>query len=50
MPIKIEVLPHDSQWKNEFDREFEHLKLALGEVVVAIHHIGSTAIPSDLPI
>jgi GrpB-like predicted nucleotidyltransferase (UPF0157 family) len=46
MPIKIEVLPHNPQWKHDFHGESKQIRRALGETVVAIHHIGSTAIPN----
>ncbi|MBW4518975.1 MAG: GrpB family protein [Scytolyngbya sp. HA4215-MV1] len=45
MPVKLEVLPHQPNWHHEFERETAKLLLALGNNVVAIYHIGSTAIP-----
>jgi len=41
---KVEVVPHDPRWRNAFEAEAKHVSTALGENVVAIHHIGSTAI------
>ncbi|MDT4952260.1 MAG: hypothetical protein QOJ02_398 [Acidobacteriota bacterium] len=41
---KVEVVPHDPQWRDVFESEAKHVAAALGENVVAIHHIGSTAI------
>jgi len=41
---KVEVVPHDPRWRNAFEAEANHIAAALGENVVAIHHIGSTAI------
>src|SRR6478672_1057395 len=41
---KIEVVPHDLRWRAVFETEAEQIAAALGETVVAIHHIGSTAI------
>ncbi len=41
---KVEVVPHNSQWKSIFDTESQYIANALGENVIAIHHIGSTAI------
>jgi GrpB-like predicted nucleotidyltransferase (UPF0157 family) len=41
----VEVLPHDPEWQNAFAVESKSIAEALGETVVAIHHIGSTAIP-----
>lgn len=43
---KVEVVPPNAQWRNEFEKEAERLAAALGENVVAVHHIGSTAIPN----
>jgi GrpB-like predicted nucleotidyltransferase (UPF0157 family) len=43
---KVEVVPHDPQWRDAFEAEAKHVVAALGENVVAIHHIGSTAIPN----
>jgi GrpB-like predicted nucleotidyltransferase (UPF0157 family) len=42
---KVEVVPHDPRWRDAFEAEAKHIAAALGENVVAIHHIGSTAIP-----
>ena len=43
---KVEVVPHDPRWRNAFEAEAKRVGAALGENVVAIHHIGSTAIPN----
>src|SRR5918911_3848893 len=43
---KVEVVPHDPQWRDEFEAEAKQVAAALGENVVAVHHIGSTAIPN----
>jgi GrpB-like predicted nucleotidyltransferase (UPF0157 family) len=43
---KVEVVPHNSQWRAAFEAEAKLVAAALGENVVAIHHIGSTAIPN----
>ena len=43
---KVEVVPHNPQWRDAFEAEANHVAAALGENVVAIHHIGSTAIPN----
>ena len=43
---KVEVVPHNPEWRDAFEAEAKHVAAALGENVVAIHHIGSTAIPS----
>jgi GrpB-like predicted nucleotidyltransferase (UPF0157 family) len=42
----VEVIPHDLKWRETFEVESRSVADALGENVVAIHHIGSTAIPS----
>jgi GrpB-like predicted nucleotidyltransferase (UPF0157 family) len=46
MPIRVEVVPHNPAWRNEFEHESKQVASALGENVVAVHHIGSTAIPN----
>ena len=43
---KVEVVPYNPQWRDVFEAEAKHIAVALGENVVAIHHIGSTAIPN----
>jgi GrpB-like predicted nucleotidyltransferase (UPF0157 family) len=43
---KVEVVPHDPQWREAFEVESRFVADALGENVVDVHHIGSTAIPS----
>jgi GrpB-like predicted nucleotidyltransferase (UPF0157 family) len=43
---KVEVVPHNPRWRDAFEAEAKHVAVALGENVVAIHHIGSTAIPN----
>ncbi|MGA9994006.1 MAG: GrpB family protein [Pyrinomonadaceae bacterium] len=43
---KVEVVPHNPQWRDAFEAEAKQVADALGENVVAIHHIGSTAIPN----
>ncbi len=42
---KVEVVPHNPRWRDAFATEAKQLAAALGENVIAIHHIGSTAIP-----
>ncbi|MEM9274602.1 MAG: GrpB family protein [Cyanobacteria bacterium P01_F01_bin.143] len=42
---KVEVVPHNPKWREMFKIESELIANALGKNVVAIHHIGSTAIP-----
>ncbi|MBD2571344.1 GrpB family protein [Anabaena lutea] len=43
--FKVEVVPHNPTWKDAFITESKQISLALGENCVAVHHIGSTAIP-----
>ncbi|MCW6036785.1 GrpB family protein [Spirulina subsalsa FACHB-351] len=43
---KVEVVAYNPQWGEMFVAEAEHIASVLGANVVAIHHIGSTAIPS----
>ena len=42
----VEVVPHNPQWRDAFEMERMQIADALGNNVVAIHHIGSTAIPN----
>ncbi len=42
---KVVIVPHDPRWREGFEAEAKHVAVALGENAVAIHHIGSTAIP-----
>src|ERR671917_2661350 len=43
---KVEVVPHSPQWRDAFEAEAKHVTAALGENVVAVYHMGSTAIPN----
>ena len=42
---RVEVVPHSPGWDAEFRAEAQRLRDALGGEVVAVHHVGSTAIP-----
>jgi GrpB-like predicted nucleotidyltransferase (UPF0157 family) len=44
MSRNVEVVPHDPNWHSAFVHESRLVAGALGDAVVAIHHIGSTAI------
>lgn len=44
-PIAVALVQHDPAWADQARREGDRLKGAAGEAVLAIHHIGSTAIP-----
>lgn len=41
----IRIAQYDSRWSADFDAEAIRIAEALGDVVVCLHHIGSTAIP-----
>jgi GrpB-like predicted nucleotidyltransferase (UPF0157 family) len=42
---RIEVVPYDPLWPQEFARACGEVIAALGPNVLAVHHIGSTSIP-----
>ena len=44
-PIKVELTPHDLRWSGAALDEGERVKSALGDNLVIVHHVGSTAIP-----
>ena len=44
--MRIYMVPHDPQWRQEFQQKAEQIAAALGNNVVAVHHVGSTAIPA----
>jgi GrpB-like predicted nucleotidyltransferase (UPF0157 family) len=46
MVRKIEVVPYNPDWPSLFKMEADRLGAILGQEAVAIHHIGSTAIPN----
>lgn len=41
----IKVVSYDPLWQQKFVHEAEKIKNILGELLVDIHHIGSTAVP-----
>jgi GrpB-like predicted nucleotidyltransferase (UPF0157 family) len=41
----IVVVPYDSEWVAQFEREAAALRDALSEVLVRVEHVGSTAVP-----
>jgi len=41
---KVVVVPHNPDWRNEFETEAGRIAAALGDAVAVVHHIGSTAI------
>ena len=42
---RVVLAPHDLRWAEMAAAESARLKTALGDVVLTVHHIGSTAIP-----
>jgi len=42
---KVEVVPHNPEWRSLFQQEADAITLPLGANFAAIHHIGSTSIP-----
>lgn len=45
MHQNIIITPYDTEWPNVFAREAARIKSALGTNCIAVHHVGSTAIP-----
>ncbi|MCG3197606.1 MAG: GrpB family protein [Candidatus Omnitrophica bacterium] len=43
--MKVIVAPHDPAWACEFETEAQLIRDAVGDLVLRLHHIGSTAIP-----
>jgi GrpB-like predicted nucleotidyltransferase (UPF0157 family) len=41
----VEVVPHDPRWFEAAAHEMQRIARVLGDVLVRIHHIGSTSIP-----
>ncbi len=42
---EVALVPYDPQWADQFEAEKQAISAALADRLVAIHHIGSTAIP-----
>ncbi|PAB60367.1 GrpB family protein [Anaeromicrobium sediminis] len=42
----IEVVPHNSEWKEEYEKEAKKIYSIMGNEIAEIHHIGSTSIPN----
>jgi len=42
---KVDVVEHDKSWKPMFELESERLQHLFGDLVINIHHVGSTAVP-----
>ncbi len=45
MTYKIEVVPYNPAWPSLFEEEAAKIRQALGSNCIAVHHIGSTAVP-----
>lgn len=45
---RIAVVPHDPAWAKGFAEEAEAIEAAIAGVPIALHHIGSTAVPGIL--
>lgn len=45
-PIKVELIPHSAEWTSKARAESERIMKALGPNILAVHHVGSTAIRS----
>ncbi|MEM9087032.1 MAG: GrpB family protein [Pseudomonadota bacterium] len=45
---KARPVPHDPAWSGDYEVAKRELQSALGDVALAIHHVGSTAIPGIL--
>jgi GrpB-like predicted nucleotidyltransferase (UPF0157 family) len=41
---EVYLVPWTNEWLREFRNESENIKSELGELVLAVHHIGSTAV------
>lgn len=41
----IEVVPYNPEWPKQFEHEADLIKNALKDNLLAIHHVGSTAVP-----
>lgn len=44
--IKVEVVPHNPEWRHAFEQEAKQIAIAIEDNLIHIHHIGSTAIPN----
>ena len=42
---RVELISYDSNWKDMYKEESEKIKDVLSDIIIDIHHIGSTAIP-----
>jgi len=42
---RVIIMPYDPRWVVEFQNAERELRLALGSAALAVHHVGSTAVP-----
>ena len=42
---RVRVVPYDPQWPRNFEAICKEIREVLGEKAVAVHHVGSTAVP-----
>ncbi len=42
----VVVVPYDPRWTDEFAKSARELHDALGSSIIAVHHVGSTAVPA----
>ena len=42
---QVVVVPYDSRWPILFEEASAQLQAALGSAILAVHHVGSTAVP-----
>lgn len=45
MHSPVRIIDYDSQWPIQYEEEKDRIFRAIGHIVVAIEHIGSTAVP-----
>ena len=43
--MPIDIVPYDVSWPARFEREAARVRAALGDVAVAVEHVGSTSVP-----
>lgn len=43
--MHVRVVEHDPRWVEMFEQEAERLRAVFGDLLLAIHHIGSTSVP-----
>ena len=41
--MRVRIVPYDPAWPAAFEEEKVDLEMALGDVAVQVHHIGSTS-------